>query len=158
MLISNHNTEYRKGVGAVILNRHNKVFLAKRINTRTEAWQLPQGGIDNDENPNNAIYRELYEEIGTKKLEMISEIDDWLSYDFPEDLQPKLWNGKYKGQTQKWFLFRFIGDDNDIDLNLHIPEFDEWKWVESSLVIDYVVDFKKELYINIINKFKKYLI
>lgn len=145
--------EYRLGVGAVIFNRENKVFVAERLDI-TGAWQLVQGGIDTGEDPDIALYRELQEETGIHQsdLQLIARSRDWISYDFPSDAG--FFKGKYKGQKQLWYALRFSGTDNDIDLNFsHHPEFGRFQWVELSAIEEFAVDFKKELYRKIINEF-----
>ena len=146
---------YRSGVGIMLLNAENKVFIAKRIDVRSEAWQMPQGGIDDGETALEAALRELKEEIGTNHAEMMQEMPNWLYYDLPEDLQKKLWDGKFKGQKQKWFLFRFLGQDSDIQLETEHPEFLDWKWTEVDSLLDLVIPFKKNLYQQIVSYFTK---
>lgn len=148
---------YRPCVGMMILNRENRVFVAKRIDTLAEAWQMPQGGIDEGENPHTAVLREMEEEIGTSKVDIIAESRDWLTYDLPKDLVPKLWGGKYRGQKQKWFLMRFTGTDNDINIDTRHPEFSQWKWVAPDEVPQLIVPFKRTLYQNILQEFSSLL-
>lgn len=121
------------------------------------AWQMPQGGIDPGETPKQAALRELYEEIGTDKAEIIAETRDWLSYDLPVSLIPTSWGGRYRGQRQKWFLMRFLGDDIDIDLSRHHAEFDQWKWVEPAALPGLIVDFKRPVYVALLEEFRQYL-
>lgn len=146
---------YRPGVGLMVLNRENKVFVAKRIDTRAEAWQMPQGGIDEGEDPRATALRELEEETGISpdKAEIIAESDGWVSYDLPSDLVPKLWKGQYRGQKQKWYVLRFHGEDSDINLETEHPEFLEWKWVEMQALPDLIVPFKRALYEKIVAEF-----
>ncbi|HEY9081458.1 RNA pyrophosphohydrolase [Magnetovibrio sp.] len=145
---------YRLGVGAVLLNADGLVFVAKRIDTPGDAWQLPQGGIDADEDPREAVMRELDEEIGTNKAEIISETEDWLTYDLPKEVRKQVWKGRYRGQKQKWYAMRFLGDDSDIDLNTHKhPEFSEWRWVDMKHLPDLIVPFKRDLYLDIVDAF-----
>lgn len=144
---------YRQGVGVVLLNPENRVFVAQRIDTKEPAWQMPQGGIDKGEDPYKAALRELEEETGTNKATLIAETDDWLRYDLPEDLQAKMWKGKYRGQEQKWYLMRFTGTDNDINIETDHPEFSDWKWAEFSTLPDLIVGFKKDLYRQIVAAF-----
>lgn len=140
--------KYRQGVGIVLLNKERKVFVAKRIDNTVEAWQMPQGGIDDDEAPQTALFRELEEEIGIPEdlVNIVYELEDWLYYDLPIDLQKILWKGKYKGQMQKWFVLEFLGTDSDINIQTVIPEFCEWKWSEPQQLPNIIVDFKKDLY------------
>jgi putative (di)nucleoside polyphosphate hydrolase len=148
---------YRPGVGMMIVNKHMKVFVAKRIDTKTQAWQMPQGGINIAETPSKAALREMKEEIGTNKAEIIAESRVWYSYDIPEFLISKLWHGRYKGQKQKWFLMRFNGEDSDININTTIPEFSDWKWADISDLEAIIVPFKRKLYKAVINEFSQYL-
>ena len=144
---------YRPCVGIILLNRDGKVFVARRIDTRAEAWQMPQGGIDEGENIKQAAMRELGEEIGTNHAEIIAEHDDWLYYDLPDSLKGILWGGKYGGQKQKWFVMRFLGTDSDINLETEHPEFLEWKWEDFARVPDLIVPFKRELYQKLVDEF-----
>jgi putative (di)nucleoside polyphosphate hydrolase len=146
--------DYRMGVGVVLLNQLNQVFVAKRIDTPS-AWQMPQGGIDKGEAPHETVMRELTEEIGTDRAEIIAETKDWLIYDLPEGLRKKVWGGKYKGQKQKWFAMRFTGTDTDIDLTADKhPEFSEWKWTSMDQLVELIVPFKRPLYENIVREFR----
>lgn len=146
---------YRKGVGMVLLNKDNKVFVGKRVDTKSEAWQMPQGGIDKGETDDEAVLRELAEEVGTNKVEIISKSKYWYNYDLPEALVPKVWNGKYKGQRQKWFLIRFIGDDSDVNIATEHQEFCEWKWVDFEELLDMIVPFKREIYSYVMDEFRQ---
>ena len=137
---------YRPGVGIMLLNRDHNVFVAHRLDNLSEAWQMPQGGVEDGETPTVAAFRELKEEIGTNNAEIIDEIDAWLTYDFPVELIPKLWQGRYQGQKQKWFAMRFLGTDSEINLETEKPEFRAWKWVPRDRVADLIVPFKKQLY------------
>lgn len=149
------NLPYRPCAGAMLINAHGQVFVAKRLDTPGEAWQMPQGGIDKGEDPAEAVLRELLEETGTDKAEIIVESDRWRDYDLPEQLIGKLWGGKYRGQRQKWFLLRFLGSDNDIDLEAHgHPEFSEWKWANIDKIVDLIVPFKRALYGDIVAEFR----
>jgi putative (di)nucleoside polyphosphate hydrolase len=146
---------YRKGVGVVLLNDAGKVFVAQRIDTKEPAWQMPQGGIDKDEAPYAAALRELEEETGTAKAELIAATEDWLRYDLPADLQTKMWKGKYRGQEQMWYLMRFTGADSDINIETEHPEFSEWKWADFETLPDLIVGFKKDLYRQIVAAFAR---
>ena len=137
---------YREGVGVMLLNQANEVFVGKRIDMRSEHWQMPQGGIDPGESPREAVMRELEEETGTAKATIIRETIDWLYYDLPADLVPKVWGGKYRGQKQKWFLLRFTGEDADINIHTDHPEFSEWQWIPVVQLPELIVPFKRELY------------
>jgi len=137
---------YRPCVGIMLLNPEGKVFVAKRIDTMVEAWQMPQGGIDEGESSTEAAFREMEEEIGTRNAKILQEHDGWLHYDLPEHLMGKVWQGKYRGQKMKWYLMRFQGQDNDINLETEHPEFSEWKWLEMDKLCQYIVEFKRPLY------------
>ncbi len=146
---------YRKGVGAVLINAEGQVFVARRIDTPGEAWQLPQGGIDEGETPRQAVLRELAEEIGTNKAEIIAESADWLRYDLPGELADKVWGGRYRGQMQKWFALRFTGAEEDIDLEAsRRPEFTDWKWAALEDLPRLIVPFKRALYEDIVAEFR----
>lgn len=153
----NASLGYRPCVGMMLLNRDGKVFVAKRIDMVAEAWQMPQGGVDAGETLQTAAMRELQEEIGTNKAEIIAESAEWLNYDLPEHLIGKLWGGKYRGQTQKWFLMRFTGDDSDINIETKHPEFSEWKWANPASLPELIVPFKKQLYVDVLEAFSPYL-
>ena len=131
----------------MLLDRTGRVFIGRRIGMR-DGWQMPQGGIDRGEDPRTAVFRELKEEVGTDKAEIMAETRDWLTYDLPPKLQgKKLWGGRYRGQKQKWFALRFLGTDSDIDIAAHgHPEFEAWKWAPVLSLFDLIVPFKRELY------------
>jgi putative (di)nucleoside polyphosphate hydrolase len=151
------NLPYRSGVGIVVLNKDNKVFVAKRIDNPKNFWQMPQGGVDKDEDYLSAAYRELEEETSIKSVELISELDGLITYDLPDHLLGIIWKGRYKGQTQKWYLMRFTGNEEEINIKTKHPEFLEWKWVELDQITDLVVKFKLELYKEVKDKVKKIL-
>ena len=136
----------RVGVGAVLLNKNNQVFVGKRRDNPVNKWQMPQGGVDNNEKLVDALKRELYEETSVKSYEIIHELDRWLTYELPENLLGKIWRGKYGGQKQRWFILRFSGEENEINVNTKKPEFLEWKWVEIESLPNIIVDFKKKVY------------
>ncbi len=152
-----HNLPLRSGVGIVVLNKENKVFVAKRIDNPKNFWQMPQGGVDEGEDFLKAAYRELEEETSIKNVELIKELDGTITYELPDRLLGLIWKGKYRGQKQKWFLMRFVGVDNEINIKTKHPEFLEWKWVELDKITDLVVDFKLHVYKEIKNKVKKIL-
>ena len=152
-----HNLPLRSGVGIVVLNKENKVFVAKRIDNPKNFWQMPQGGVDEGEDFLKAAYRELEEETSIKNVELIKELDGTITYELPDRLLGLIWKGKYKGQKQKWFLMRFVGADNEINIKTKHPEFLEWKWVELDKITDLVVDFKLHVYKEVKNKVKKIL-
>ena len=149
---------YRKGVGIMLLNDEGGVFVGKRIDTRSEAWQMPQGGIDDGEDCEVAAYRELEEETCIKNVELLYQSKEWHRYDFPEHLVPKLWNGGFRGQQQKWFLMRFKGQDTEININTAEPEFCAWKWSPTDELNDIIVPFKRALYQKIITEFKEHVL
>ena len=152
-----HNLPLRSGVGIVVLNKENKVFVAKRIDNPKNFWQMPQGGVDEGEDFLKAAYRELEEETSIKNVKLIKELDGTITYELPDRLLGLIWKGKYRGQKQKWFLMRFVGIDNEINIKTKHPEFLEWKWVELDKITDLVVDFKLHVYKEVKDKVKKIL-
>lgn len=146
---------YRSAVGVMLLNCTGEVFVARRIDfPMLPAWQMPQGGIDPGETPMQAALRELKEEIGTDKAEILGESSRWLKYDLPAELAGGVWGGRYRGQRQKWFAMRFTGNDTDIDLATDHPEFDAWKWIQPEQLPEMIVPFKRQLYIDILAEFR----
>jgi putative (di)nucleoside polyphosphate hydrolase len=145
----------RIGVGIVILNNDNKVFVAKRIDNNKNFWQMPQGGVNKGEDFLKAAYRELEEETSIKSVELIKELDGTITYELPDHLLGIIWKGKYKGQKQKWFLMKFIGIEQEINIKTKNPEFLEWKWIELDQITEFVVDFKLNVYKKIKEKVKK---
>ena len=145
----------RNGVGIVVLNKQNKIFVAKRIDNPKDFWQMPQGGVDNGESFLTAAYRELEEETSIKNVELIQEIDGTTTYELPKHLLGIIWKGKYKGQKQKWFLMRYLGEDSEINIKTHKPEFLEWKWIDLGMITKVVVDFKLHVYEEIKGKIHK---
>jgi putative (di)nucleoside polyphosphate hydrolase len=148
---------YRPGVGIMLLNARTEVFVAQRLDMKSDAWQMPQGGIDEGEDPRAAAMRELAEETGTDKAEILAESREWLTYDLPVDLVPKLWRGRFRGQKQKWFAMRFLGRDSDIDIETEHPEFSAWKWAPVTQLPDLIVPFKRTLYARLIAEFEPVL-
>ena len=140
------NLPLRDGVGIVVLNKSNKIFVGKRIDNQKNFWQMPQGGIDPGEEYLSAALRELKEETGIKSVDLIKEIDELLTYELPQNLLGIIWKGKYRGQKQKWFIMRFNGNDKEINLNTHKPEFMDWKWIDISDITKVVVSFKLDVY------------
>ena len=151
------NLPLRSGVGIVVLNKENKVFVAKRIDNPKNFWQMPQGGVDEGEDFLKAAYRELEEETSIKNVKLIKELDGTITYELPDRLLGLIWKGKYRGQKQKWFLMRFVGMDNEINIKTKHPEFLEWKWVDLDKITDLVVDFKLHVYKEVKDKVKKIL-
>lgn len=148
---------YRSGVGIILINNHRQAFVAKRIDTISEAWQMPQGGIDKGEEPAQAAMRELMEETGVTRVHIIAETPDWLDYDLPADLVPKIWGGRYRGQKQKWFLMQLEGGDEQINIETEHPEFCEWKWVAPAELPHLIVPFKRDLYTQLLQIFAQHL-
>lgn len=146
---------YRPCVGLMLLNDRGQIFVAQRVDVReSSAWQMPQGGIDPGERPREAALRELAEEIGTDKAEILAESRHWHAYDLPPHLVPKVWGGRYRGQTQKWFALRFLGTDADIDLEAHSPEFQAWCWADLDKLPAMIVPFKRDVYTKVIEEFR----
>jgi putative (di)nucleoside polyphosphate hydrolase len=148
---------YRAGVGVMLLDRRNLVFVGRRVDTAGDNWQMPQGGIDKGESPRQAALRELKEEAGTDQAEILAESAGWLTYDVPREIAGRLWRGRYRGQMQKWFAMRFTGEDRDIDLRTHHPEFDAWKWVAPAELPTLIVPFKRQLYVDVLREFEALL-
>ena len=150
---------YRRGVGVMLLNRDGKVFVGARIDNTDEAWQMPQGGIDEGEEPWATALREVEEETGIPPhlVEKVAACPERLKYDLPRALQGKLWGGKWRGQDQDWYLARFLGDDRDIDIATRDPEFREWKWIEPAELPELIVPFKRDLYRQLLREFADYL-
>jgi putative (di)nucleoside polyphosphate hydrolase len=151
------NLPLRSGVGIVLLNKNNKVFVAKRIDNPKNFWQMPQGGVDKGEDFLKAAYRELEEETSIKNVDLIKELDGTITYELPDRLLGIIWKGKYKGQKQKWFLMKFTGEEKEINIKTKNPEFLDWKWVELENITDLVVDFKLHVYKDVKEKVKKIL-
>ena len=149
------NLPLRSGVGIIVLNKKNKIFVAKRIDNQKDFWQMPQGGVNDGEDFLTAAYRELEEETSIKNVELIKEIEGTLTYELPDNLLGIIWKGKYKGQKQKWFLMRFLGNDNEINIKTKKPEFLDWKWIDINKITDVVVDFKYHVYKELKEKIKE---
>ena len=147
----------RIGVGIILLNSENKVFVGKRRDNPIDKWQMPQGGVDQNEEYLDAMKRELFEETGVKSIEIIKELNNWYTYELPKKLVGVVWKGKFRGQKQKWYLVKFIGNDSEIDLNTGKPEFIEWKWVEIDELPNLIVDFKKNIYEKLSIEIKKFI-
>lgn len=147
---------YRPGVGITLFNGKGHVFVAERLDN-PGAWQMPQGGIDEGEEPEIAVFREMEEEIGTRNARILGVMQEWVRYEIPDRTSKKLWGGKYRGQQQKWIALEFLGDDSEIDLEAHHdPEFSQWKWVPISDLLDYVVAFKRDVYARVMDEFSPY--
>ena len=151
--------DYRPNVGMMIINQKKEIFVGKRIDHPSNFWQMPQGGIDAQEIPSIAALREMDEEVGIKKnkVDLLTESKDWYYYSIPSDLAKTLWKGKYKGQRQKWFLYKFKGTEKDININTEHPEFSDYKWVTKDFLVPNIVPFKKKIYEKLLLEFKDYL-
>jgi len=144
----------RIGVGAIVLNNKNRVFVGKRKDNPVDKWQMPQGGVNNGEQFEEAMRRELKEETGIKNIKILKEINEWSEYELPNSLLGKIWRGKYRGQKQKWFIVRFLGNDDEINLETHKQEFIDWKWIDIENLTGVIVDFKKKVYEELLPKIK----
>ena len=151
------NLPLRSGVGIIVLNKKNEVFIAKRIDNQKNFWQMPQGGVEEGEGYLSAAYRELEEETSIKNVDLIKELDGLISYDLPKNLLGIIWKGKYRGQEQKWFVMRFLGQNNEINIKTKHPEFCEWKWINLENITDHVVDFKLHVYEDVKKRVKEIL-
>ena len=151
------NLPLRSGVGIIVLNKKNEIFVAKRIDNPKNFWQMPQGGIAEGEDYRSAAYRELEEETSITKVELIKELDGFITYLLPDHLLGIIWKGKYKGQKQKWFIMKFIGEDKEINIQTKKPEFLEWKWIELETLTEVVVDFKLHVYKELKEKIKRFI-
>lgn len=150
---------YRPNVGVMMINADGAVFVGQRMDRHKDAWQMPQGGIDAGEDPTTAALRELEEETGVvpSLVEIIAESNGWLPYDLPHDVVPKFWGGKYRGQEQKWYLIRFLGRDDQVQIETEHQEFSAWKWLPVDQLVDNIVPFKREVYERVIVEFEAYL-
>ena len=144
----------RTGVGIIVLNKQNKIFVGKRKDNPGDKWQMPQGGVDKGEDYITAMKRELKEETGIENIKIIKEIEKIYQYELPEDLVGIIWKGKYRGQKQKWFITRFLGEEKEINLNTKHAEFIDWKWIEPKFLPEVIVNFKKDLYLNLLKEIK----
>ena len=147
----------RTGVGIAVLNSENKVFVGKRKDNPFDKWQMPQGGVKLNEPILEAMKRELAEETSIKNIKILKKFDQWLEYELPENLVGKIWKGGYRGQKQKWFVVKFLGNDNEININTKNPEFIEWKWSDVNLLPDLIVHFKRHVYRDVLVELKKYI-
>ena len=157
--MKSNSKDYRPNVGMMIINQKKEIFVGKRIDHPSNFWQMPQGGIDAQEIPSIAALREMKEEVGIKKdkVDLLTESKDWYYYSIPSDLAKTLWKGKYKGQRQKWFLYKFKGTENDINIHTEHPEFSDYKWVTKDFLVPNIVTFKKKIYEKLLLEFKDYL-
>jgi len=147
----------RNGVGVIVLNNENKVFVGKRKDNPVDRWQMPQGGVDIGESYLSAMKRELYEETSIKSIEILREINGFFEYELPKNLVGIIWKGRFRGQKQKWFITRFIGNENEINLQTENPEFIEWKWIKPDELPRTIVDFKKKMYVELLETLKDFI-
>ena len=147
----------RIGVGAIVLNENNFVFVGKRKDNPINKWQMPQGGVDKNENFINAMKRELFEETSIKSIKILKEIEGTFEYELPKNLLGIIWKGKYRGQKQKWFIVKFTGNESEVNLKTKHPEFIEWKWIPVDELPEVIVDFKKEVYLKLLKEIKKFI-
>ena len=150
----NQKLPMRTGVGIILLNSENKIFVGKRKDNPGDKWQMPQGGVDNGEDFITAMRRELHEETSIKNIKVIKEINQLYEYELPKNLIGIIWKGKYRGQKQKWFITKFLGNEKEINLNTKQPEFIEWKWINAEKLPEVIVDFKKNLYLSLLKEIK----
>lgn len=150
---------YRPCVGIVVMNAERKLWAGRRIDNASDAWQMPQGGVDKGEDPEAAAFRELEEETSIKAdaVTLLGAMDEWIPYDLPHDMVPKLWKGRYRGQTQKWFMFRFNGDDSLINIETGEPEFSHWSWMGPEDLVNKIVPFKRDTYARVFEAFRPHL-
>ena len=153
--MNNKKLPMRNGVGVIILNQNNQVFVAKRKDNPVDRWQMPQGGVNSGESYLSAMKRELFEETSIKSIELLKEIDGFFEYELPDNLVGVIWKGKFKGQKQKWFIVKFIGNEKEINLKTKYPEFIDWKWIAPDELPNVIVDFKKNLYLSLLVKLKE---
>ncbi len=151
------NLPLRIGVGVIVLNKENKVFVGKRRDNPVDKWQMPQGGVNDGEEFIDAMKRELEEETGIKNIKILKEVNGWLEYELPKYLLGKIWKGKYRGQKQKWFIVRFVGDDTEINLETSKPEFIEWQWLDIEKLPIVIVEFKKRVYEELLPKIRTFI-
>ena len=147
----------RVGVGVIVLNSKNLIFVGRRVDNPVNMWQMPQGGVEKNEYLLSAMKRELYEETSIKSIEVLKELDKWLEYELPKNLLGKIWKGKFRGQKQKWFIARYTGDESEINVNTECPEFIDWKWIKMDELPNVAVDFKKQTYKKLLSELKKFI-
>ena len=150
------NLPMRTGVGIVVLNSQNKVFVGKRKDNPVDKWQMPQGGVDDGEDYLSAMKRELFEETSIKSIEVLEEIERFFEYELPKNLVGIIWKGKFRGQKQKWFITKFVGKEKEINLKTKNPEFIEWKWIPPEELPNVIVDFKKNIYLDLLKDIKRF--
>ena len=155
--MKNEKLPMRDGVGIIILNKKNQVFVAKRKDNPVDRWQMPQGGVNSGESYLSAMKRELFEETSIKSIKVLKEINGFFEYELPDNLVGIIWKGKFRGQKQKWFITKFIGDEKEINLKTEHPEFIEWKWILPNELPNVIVDFKKNLYLSLLRDLKKFI-
>lgn len=150
---------YRPCVGVMLVNSRSEVFVGQRIDSKFAAWQMPQGGIEKGEDPRDAALRELWEETGVRaeRVTVVSETDRWLPYELPFDLVPKIWKGRFRGQEQKWFLMRFHGSDEDVNIETDHPEFSQWRWLPATDLVENIVPFKRDVYAAVLDAFAEHI-
>ena len=156
-MISTKKLPLRIGVGAIVLNKKNQVFVGKRKDNPVDKWQMPQGGVNEGEDLTSAMKRELNEETGIQNIKILNEIDGWFEYELPNYLLGKIWRGKFRGQKQKWFIVKFLGNDEEINLEKDKPEFIEWKWLDIENLPNVIVDFKKNVYEKLLPKIRSFI-
>lgn len=151
---------YRRNVGIMLIDKRGYVFVGQRRDNHSDAWQMPQGGIDDGENPKQAALRELYEETGVPEnlVQILAVSKDWVSYDLPKDLISQLWGGRFRGQKQKWYIMRFLGSDAEVNIQTETPEFSAWKWISPNALVENIVPFKKPVYQKVLNEFSDVLL
>ena len=153
--MNNKKLPMRNGVGVIILNKNNQVFVAKRKDNQVDRWQMPQGGVNSGESYLSAMKRELFEETSIKSIKLLKELDGFFEYELPDNLVGIIWKGKFKGQKQKWFIVKFIGNEKEINLKTKYPEFVDWKWIMPDELPNVIVDFKRNLYLSLLVKLKE---
>ena len=156
-MMSTKKLPLRIGVGAIVLNKKNQVFVGKRKDNPVDKWQMPQGGVNEGEDLTSAMKRELNEETGIQNIKILNEIDGWFEYELPNYLLGKIWRGKFRGQKQKWFIVKFLGNDEEINLEKDKPEFIEWKWLDIEKLPNVIVDFKKRVYEKLLPKIRNFI-
>ena len=156
-MISVKKLPLRIGVGAIVLNKKNQVFVGKRKDNPVDKWQMPQGGVNEGEDLTEAMKRELHEETGIQNIKILNEIEGWFEYELPNYLLGKIWRGKFRGQKQKWFIVKFLGNDEEINLEMDKPEFIEWQWLDIENLPNVIVDFKKKVYEQLLPKIRNFI-